>query len=283
MVRVPLIAFLALAFASVSPAADEPKKPAPLPPTIAVAPFTGQSTPGMPIRLSGSEFELLTISGYTGKVTWDVTSPDGTAAAVVRWFQCKPKATVVGYRAGQTTPAEYETPETPSVVVYALGTGRAVIAAWGVSADGQPVKIAQLLVDSNRGPLPPPGPNPPLPPGPDGPADAALVARFRDALSKDTPGLTDARKHAAALAGVYLTTAGVIPAAAGQTWGDLYSLAFDAAVRAGVPRRPALSAVREIVDAEIAYDAQSPLTAALRSEIAAKFRRLGLALQEAAK
>lgn len=143
-------------------AADPAPKPAPSP-AIAVAPFVGQSAPaGTPIKIAGSEFELLTLNNYAGPVTWDVTTPDG-GPLPVKWFQCKAKTVIIGVRAGQPAPAEFETPDGPAVAVYAAGVGRAVVAAWGV-ADGRPVKLATMLIDANRGPMPPPpGPDPPGP------------------------------------------------------------------------------------------------------------------------
>ena len=102
-------------------AADPAPKPAPSP-AIAVAPFVGQAAPaGTPVRISGSEFELLILNNYTGPVTWDVTTPDGSGLPV-KWFQCKPKSIIIGVRAGQPAPAEFETPDSPAVAVYAAGS-----------------------------------------------------------------------------------------------------------------------------------------------------------------
>lgn len=134
------------------------------PPSIQAVPFQGQQRAAdTPIRLTGSEFELLSLQGYTGVVTWDVTTPDGSALPV-HWIICPPKSIVVGYRVGQTAPDKYDTPDSVAVAVFAKSSGRAVVAAWGI-VDSAPKKLATLLIDANVGPRPPPGPTPP-PPGP---------------------------------------------------------------------------------------------------------------------
>ncbi|MBX7106371.1 MAG: hypothetical protein K1X57_19995 [Gemmataceae bacterium] len=153
-------------------------------PAIAVAPFVGQAAPaGTPVRISGAEFELLILNNYTGPVTWDVTTPDGSTLPV-KWFQCKPKTVIIGVRAGQPAPAEFETPDGPAVAVYAAGSGRAVVAAWGV-ADGRPVKLATMLIDANRGPMPPP-PGPDPPPGPTPTPAPIPQAGFRVAIIEES-------------------------------------------------------------------------------------------------
>lgn len=112
------------------------------------------------VRLSGPEFELLTLTGYAGPVTWDASGD------AVKLFELKGKESVIGIRAGAGVPDRHESPDTPTVAVFAVNTGNVTIAAWGVR-DGKPVKLATFAVDANVGPRPPPDPKPPDPKPPD--------------------------------------------------------------------------------------------------------------------
>jgi hypothetical protein len=242
--------------------------PAPkLSPAIAVAPFVGQAAPaGTPVRISGSEFELLILNNYTGPVTWDVTTPDGVGLPV-KWFQCKPKTIIIGVRAGQPAPAEFETPDSPAVAVYAIGSGRAVVAAWGV-ADGRPIKLATMLIDANRGPMPPP-------PGPD-PADPIYPTLAGIFGADQSP---TKRADAVKLAGVYDQAGGMTERAG--TLAELLTM-LGAAGRATVPM-PALASLREMIASELNQQlgtADMPMTPELRARCKAQFARFAVLLRK---
>lgn len=247
-------------------AADPAPKPAPSP-VIAVAPFVGQSAPaGTPIKIAGSEFELLTLNNYAGPVTWDVTTPDG-GALPVKWFQCKPKTVIIGVRAGQPAPAEFETPDGPAVAIYATGSGRAVVAAWGV-ADGRPVKLATLLIDANRGPMPPP-------PGPD-PADPIYPTLAGIFGADQSP---TKRADAVKLAAVYDQAGGMADRAG--TLAELLTM-IGGAGRASVPL-PALQSLRDVIASELNQQlgtADMPMTDALRAKCKAQFARFAVLLRK---
>lgn len=137
------------------------------PPAIVVAGGGKAPTPTVvpqSVKLAGAEFEILTLTNYTGAVAWDVTSPDSFGVPI-RILELKPKESVVGVRAGSEAPDRHAAPDTPSVVVWAVNTGTATVAAWGVK-DGRPAKLATFTVLTNRGPRPPPDVDPPNPPGP---------------------------------------------------------------------------------------------------------------------
>lgn len=137
------------------PAPAPAPNPAPIPTSAAVA---------------GERFELLTLTGYKGEVTWDVTSPTAFVPPVVL-FEKKPGSTATGWRMGAAAPAQYPIGDTPTVEVYAVGDGAATVAAWGVK-DSRPVKLATFQVTANRGPQPPPDPGPGPQPKPDPPTPA---------------------------------------------------------------------------------------------------------------
>lgn len=252
-------------------AADPAPKPAPSP-AIAVAPFVGQSAPaGTPIKISGSEFELLTLNNYTGPVTWDVTTPDG-GALPVKWFQCKPKTVIIGVRAGQPVPAEFETPDGPAVAIYATGSGRAVVAAWGV-ADGRPVKLATLLIDANRGPMPPPpGPGP-------SPNDDPLLSPLSAIYGADQSSAK--RDNVLKLAAVY-DQAAVMTDRAATLVGLLGELGQEG--RRSVPL-PALQTMRDRIADELGSQlgtAEMMMNAELRAKCKAQFARMAALLRRIA-
>ena len=147
--------------------ADPAPAPQPAAPAIVRVPWSGAPKKIDPsVKLNGSEFELLTIQGAIGPITWDATTPDSFTLPI-KIVELKPKDSIIGLRIGATEPDRYDAPDTPSVAVFATNTGRATLAAWGVK-DGKPVKLATFQVDANRAPQPPPGPGPgpQPPPGP---------------------------------------------------------------------------------------------------------------------
>lgn len=144
--------------------ADNPLHPKGVAPAILVAP--GGKVPAViptSVKLVGSEFEILTLVGYTGGVTWDVTSPD--ASVPVKLIELAPKEKVIGTRVGGLEPDRHDAPDAPSVAVFATGKGYATLAAWGIK-DAKPVKLATFAIDANVGPRPPPKPDPDPPPDP---------------------------------------------------------------------------------------------------------------------
>lgn len=172
--------FLLLALAPLSSAAD----PAPVPelPRIVIAPGGKEQPSPAPVaasvKLAGAEFELLTLQGAAGPITWDISSPDSFGVPV-KLFELKPKESVVGVRVGSAVPDRHEAPDGPSVAVFAVNTGRAVLSAWGIAA-GKPVKLATFAIDANVGPRPPPKPPEPDPPEPKPPdPKPPVVTSFR--------------------------------------------------------------------------------------------------------
>ncbi len=143
--------------------------PTPVPPRLpSIQPAPRKDvTPrqGDPVQLARGEYECLLLADYTGPVTWDVTEPSG-GTPPVDWFELKAGSEVIGTRAGALQTGRYTPPAgVPAVAVFEHGTGRAVVSAWGVR-DGRPVKLAQILVDANHGPQPPPVDPIPVPPKP---------------------------------------------------------------------------------------------------------------------
>lgn len=147
-------------------------QPAPNP-FIEVAAFQGQKTnAGAAVPIEGQRFEIFSLKGYTGEVTWDCSSD------AVRIFQLVPGSKANGFRMGTDQASEYDVPPLPivQVQVFANGSGRANLTAWGVDAKGKAKKLVSILIEANRGPQPPPpvppGPVPPgpVPPGPTPPS-----------------------------------------------------------------------------------------------------------------
>ena len=151
--------------------------PAPAPSIVRV-PWAGAPKRIDPsVKLTGSEFELLTIQGAGGSpVTWDCSSPNSFGSPI-KLIELKPKESVVGLRVGTTEPDRYESPDTPSVAVFAINTGNVTLSCWGVDKSGRPVKLATFQIAANLGPQPPPvDPNKPKPPEPKPPV---VVTSFR--------------------------------------------------------------------------------------------------------
>lgn len=272
---------LAVATAALCSAADSP--------TITVAPGASkQVTPvAASVRLAGAEFEILTVSGWKGEVVWDVGSFEGSNPPV-KLFELKAKESVVGVRSGTLIPDRHESPETPSVAVFAVGTGRASVVAWGVR-DNRPVKLGTFPVEAGLGPRPPPVPPDPKPPDPKPPEpDSLLVGRFRDALSVDMAMGQGTKEKASALAVVFESGAGLLdlndPAIAPKTVGELYTKMVNASVAKGIPRLPYLKNVRAVIEANTPVkNGTTELTPALKKEYQAAYRTVAAALAEAAK
>lgn len=114
--------------------------------------------------LAENEFEFFNLSGYDGAVTWDATLPDGSAGPLpVKFFEVKAGQAIIGKRLGADSPDVHLAPDGPSVAVFAVASGKASIAAWGI-ADGKAFKIATLAIQANIGPRPPPVPVDPVDP-----------------------------------------------------------------------------------------------------------------------
>ena len=136
-----------------------PPKPAPLPVPTSVT-------------ITGERFELLTLTGYDGQVTWDVTA--ATVPPPVVLFEKVADTVTTGWRVGATKPDKYPIGKSPTVEVWAVGVGEATVSAWGVNA-GNPVKLASFKVVANTAPQPPPTPEP----KPPEPAPPVTVTSFR--------------------------------------------------------------------------------------------------------
>ena len=165
--------FLAPHFAGASPPEATPAAA----PSIVRVPFKGSPPKVDPsVKLTGAEFELLTIQGYVGPVTWDCASPTSFGSPV-KLVEAAPKSPIIGLRVGTTEPDVYTTPDTPSVAVFAINTGNVTLSCWGVDKTGKPVKLATFQIAANLGPQPPPvDPNKPKPPEPKPPV---VVTSFR--------------------------------------------------------------------------------------------------------
>lgn len=174
-------AILVLAALASSVHSEPVPAPAPTVPLITVAPQNGKAPKaGEPISLSGPEFELLTLTGVDAAtaITWDVTEPSG-GTPPVKLFEVG-KSPVIGIRAGSVDPDRYDPPTSPAVAVYAKGSGRAVVSAWGVQ-NGKPMKLATMLVNANTPPQPkpiPPGPLPNPNPSPNPPSPVVSQPLF---------------------------------------------------------------------------------------------------------
>ena len=174
--------------------------------------------------------------------------------------------------------------------------GRFRVELTVVRADGKKLRIrsAELVITIGPLPLPkpvpvPPKPKPPEPAPPPKPkpplvpdADAALVALFAPLI--DAPD----KAHAVALGKVYATTGALLeslndPAVKPKKFADVLAILNQASVASGVPRLPALLKLRTAVAKEAGeYAAMAPMTAALPAELAAKYKKIGAAVQAAA-
>ena len=210
-----LVVVAAPGFSQTVPPPSAPTPPSV--PSIAVTPYAGQQPKaGQAIPISGSEFEMFQLNGYTGKVRWDVDVPTGSAVPI-KLFLPKPNSSVIGIRVGQTEPASYDVPAGSAVVVYAVGQGQASLTAWGVDGEGFPQKLSKLLIDANKAPQPPPTPTPKPPtpaptPAPDAnpvPSDKLRVLILYDDNKKLTPIQTGVLNASTVLSSI---------TAAGGTW-----------------------------------------------------------------
>lgn len=273
----------------------------PAPPQIVPVPHDGKAPAPAPtpqpvpiptsVRVSGAEFEMLTLVGYTGgAVAWDITSPD--FGVPVKLKELKPKQLVIGIRTGASVADEHEAPDTPAVAVWAINTGTATVSAWGVK-DSKPVKLATYRVDAGQGPRPPPdppGPKPvpvPVPVPPDAP-DAQLVATFKLALDQDIVANRGTKAHAADLAVVFDSGAALLdlgdPAIAPRTVGDLYSKMVLSSVAKGIPRLPYLQSTRAVVEANTPLlNGTTAMTPEIKGQFQAAYRKVAAALTEASK
>ena len=267
LIYVPVLALLLVAPAQAGP----PESPA-----IVRVPFAGAKPARIDpaVALSGSEFELLTIQGATGPITWDATSPDSFALPVTI-VECTPKQMVIGLRVGTTVPANYAAPDGPAVAVYATNTGRATLAAWGVR-DGKPVKLATFTITANgAGPVPPVVPVTPTDPlAP--PVQTAFAAEPASVALPD--GTTRTRSiDAVGLAAAYRATATAV--AGFKTIGD-FAADLKKTRTAAVSER--LPGVRLVLAGEIAKilpnTINTPMSAAQKTAAAALLNRFAAVL-----
>lgn len=152
-------------------------------------------------------------------------------------------------------------------------------------------KAPQPPPDITPKPKPEPAPAPKPKPAPEPePADAALVAKFKAAFAKDAAvaGTEATKEHVKLLAGVYESTALVVvfpdPAARPKTWQDVQQGMVKASRLAKIPPPPELTNLRTAVESEAGtYDAKTPIDKAFGEKLEAAFKRVALALNEAAK
>ncbi len=185
-----------VSFADTAANGDEPK--------IKAVPIAGRLLAvGQVQTIAGSEFEFFNLTGYEGVVTWDVKLPDGTgdpAKLPVKFFEVTKDQPIIGIKVGTEIPDVHLAPDGQSVAIFAVGTGRVTIEAWG-SRENRAFKIASLIIQASRGPRPPPQPpvpdvdppapdvDPPMPdidpPGPITGLRALIVYESGDALSRE--------------------------------------------------------------------------------------------------
>lgn len=144
-------------------------------------------------------------------------------------------------------------------------------------------------------PVPPdPKPKPPEPapkPKPKPEVDAELLGKYKAALDADTKAMFPmggSKETAAKLADVYLLAAEKLVSTVESDWpktiGALFETVGGVSVSQKIPRLPYLSNVRGVSsDVLGSFDSTTVLDASLRAEFAAKFKKAGLALKEAAK
>lgn len=168
-----------------------------------------------------------------------------------------------------------------TIVAPPLGTGE----AFSIDELTHPVTIGDA-------PNPPtPGPNPPVPPAPVPDVDAALSAKYKDALAADMKlsyPSGGSKADALLLSEVYLFTADKLVSTNEADWpktGEALFTAMKALVDARkIAPTPYLSNVRGVTGdttGTVRYD--ESLDAAKRADFAAKLKKCGLALKDAAK
>lgn len=198
---------LAIGFAP----AQEPGSTKPTTPTIrsirkAADPVV---TVAAPIKLKGTEYDLLVLDNYKGLVTWDVTTPDGNDPPV-KWYELKPKQVIIGLHSAALDTDSYEAPDQPAVALFGKFDakrlpvkGKALIVAYGV-VDNKAKKLASKLIECNQGaPDPTPTPvNPIKPVLPDGKFGLAKFAYDTTVVTVAKDSLGQAKGLAAAYRGV---------------------------------------------------------------------------------
>lgn len=168
-------------------------------------------------------------------------------------------------------------------------------AAPGGALEINEVTLTVVIGVPPKPPEPPgPKPKPPEPapkPKPKPDVDTATLEKYKAALEADTKAafpMGGSKAEAAKLGDVYLLAAEKLSSTVESDWpktiGALFETVGGVSVSQKIPRLPYLSNVRG-VSGEIlgAYDSTTVLDANLRAEFAAKFKKAGLALKEAAK
>jgi hypothetical protein len=153
------------------------------------------------------------------------------------------------------------------------------------------VTYLPIDVGAGQGPQPPPDPIPDPKPKPDPvKPDAALVAKFKDAIAKDlaVTGTVAKKEHVTKLASVYDSTARLVkfndPAARPKTWKAVQQGMVNASRLAEVPPLPEFTNLRTLIEAEGGtYDATTPIDETFGDKLNATFVRIAAALNEAAK
>lgn len=133
-------------------------------------------------------------------------------------------------------------------------------------------------------PKPEPAPKPKPKPEPEvEKVDAAIVAKLK-------PAVKDHEKmHVVSLGKVYYTMGVLLesstdPAILPKNFDALVDRLTDASIKSQIPRFPALGDIRKVVSNELGeYDAMRLVDAAFAKELAVKYKRIGMALQEAGK
>lgn len=153
-----------------------------------------------------------------------------------------------------------------------------------------------LTIGTAPVPVPPKPPEPapkpkPVPPKPTPEIDAELSAKYKTALDADAKAIFPmggTKENAVKLADVYLVAAGKLTSSNEADWpktvGALFEAVGNVSVSQRIPRLPYLSAVRDVSSTVLgSHDSTAELDAAKRADLAARYKRAGLALRDAAK
>lgn len=128
------------------------------------------------ISLTATQYELLTLTDYVGKVTWYVS--DSSILAV---YRPQPKDTILGVRAGSNEMTVAKVPDDkPTAVIYAKAKGQTKITAWGLDKEGYPYPVTSITVITD-GTAPTPGPGPGPGPGPKPKVDKVFLVMITKA------------------------------------------------------------------------------------------------------
>jgi hypothetical protein len=236
-------------------------------------------------------------------VVYDEKTKEIKKATLVKYAPVPKGSPIFGFLEGDAEAGVhvYEVPVL-ALVATGQGGGYVTVQAQAPTADGKGIEtIAELIVEVGGA-----KPKPPAPPGrrtrpvptsrtltrPGREREPGPRAAVRAAFAKDSaapaPG-GGAKDVLTNLAVVYESSASLLeassdPALSPKNIGDLVGRVAAAAKAKNVPPPPYLSAVRAEVDKFLGYyNLSAPMTGAVKTEIAAKYRTVAASIKEAAK